>query len=1212
MADKKLEITEEDKSHISQILEPLNVNPSTSEALSPMAKVLRGKLGHAEPISFSEETKPEHESGTPSDDVEDFDFSGGDDDDFNSPPESNISDDDDIDLDELLREPSAEEIQQSKEPDISNIEIPVNESDIPSDDFGLSAPENSLPENLSQDTPDDPFADLLDSPSDSVSTDSFDALDDTPIQEKEEDPFSDMGDASMANLGDDPFSGLDDPVETTEEDPFSNLNALPEDEFSSGAETDFGGDSTDNSNTPSLDSFSDMDSTTSTEEENPFAGLGESTSSTDSMFNEIGGDSDPISSESNEDIFPGFDASPPDFSSDTPTDTSSDDVFGDIGDISTDSKEESSGPSMNFDDFDSDLGTSSIENISGSSEDSFFDDSDISDSGGEEPGSIDDDLSSLADEETSYEENLSDEDLASIQQEIIKYPPKLKRTVIDAFVNDRISKQNQKDLIELIKANQKPEDITSFLSPLLGYKVELFDSSGQYSADGIPIIATKPIYTKEGLLRQKQLIKKSILGVAASLFFVFGFFSAYKHLYKPWQAGGQYELGLLEIRKANEEKDPEKRKIRFAYAEEFFSKGEKIEPNSLKYLNLYGIHYMKAGEYERAFEKLFGKVSPDFGTESSDPNNRRAWNKRTEVPNITLAKNESWNNLKLPIAGRVINENDTMKLIAQDKVERKILKAGAYIVSRLEKDIHDTATYINLGRFHSNTANSFTDRNRYKGVDYKNDELAINYYKEVFTDSNDPYNVPAITGIAKIYYNKNEFSKAASYYNKIIEAYPKNEIGHGGLLSTYIEMWKRDKNPQFVLNHHRQVRNALGIEEDLSMFVLAKLAAFYNDLDSKEVRIRYNINPEDQVTGMEIDDNVEHLLAILFSKKEDRDGEEIKGGEYAEGYYQRGRFHLKKGETRRALKQFEFAANYDPAHYLAVLQMAEYYMRVNDMSEASKLLTNSKERYETYKIDYGVREEDEVLIEGDPGRIYFDMGKIIYLASVGVTKKDNIVEFPGRKIYPERSLGKLTQEDENRRKELHESLIFFNKANDLNLKNEMLKREMYFYKGWIEYMHSNWTEALNIWSNIGEEDAYSNPTLLIGKANAFYYTGQLNASLGNYLKVKEDFEDKEAAITTPVPEDMNHQEIYQTLVAIYNNIGAVYERKNNTTEALKSYWKSIEKARKLSITNEIANSNKDLVFKVRPKGNEPLLDDWLAPTLDTIRELKNVHSNALQ
>ena len=48
-----------------------------------------------------------------------------------------------------------------------------------------------------------------------------------------------------------------------------------------------------------------------------------------------------------------------------------------------------------------------------------------------------------------------------------------------------------------------------------------------------------------------------------------------------------------------------------------FAKGESIEPNSLEYLNKTGIAYGKIGEYEQAFEKLFGRVEPDFGLENN-------------------------------------------------------------------------------------------------------------------------------------------------------------------------------------------------------------------------------------------------------------------------------------------------------------------------------------------------------------------------------------------------------------------------------------------------------------------------------------------------------------------------------------------------------------------------------------------------------------------
>ena len=425
-------------------------------------------------------------------------------------------------------------------------------------------------------------------------------------------------------------------------------------------------------------------------------------------------------------------------------------------------------------------------------------------------------------------------------------------------------------------------------------------------------------------------------------------------------------------------------------------------------------------------------------------------------------------------------------------------------------------------------------------------------------------------------------------------------------------MWKGDQNPQFVLNHHRQVRNALGIEDDLSLFVLAKLAAFYIDLNASEVRIKYNINPEDQVTNMDLEDNVEHLLNTAFFKTEKgEDGEDVKGDEFAEGYYQRGRFLINKGESIRALKQFEFAASYDPAHYLSVMEMGEHYMRLNNYSESIDLLANAEKRYVTYKDFYGNREEDETLLNGDPGRIYFDKGKIAFMESSLISKDGKISEFPDRKVYPDKSLSQLSEEESNRRRNLINAMQKFDIALKLNIKDPKLKRELYYYKGWIEYMRSDYEAALNEWSNLSEDDTYLNSNVMIGRANAFYNLDQLNASLGNYIKIKEDFEEKESVIARPTPEESAHQEIYNVLIAVYNNIGAVYERKGNSAQALKHYWKAIEVARKIGLTTEIANFNKDMVFKAKPNGALPLLDDWLSPTIDTVKELQNTKKGRL-
>jgi tetratricopeptide (TPR) repeat protein len=702
------------------------------------------------------------------------------------------------------------------------------------------------------------------------------------------------------------------------------------------------------------------------------------------------------------------------------------------------------------------------------------------------------------------------------------------------------------------------------------------------------------MYTREGAVRRRKLIRNSFLASAAAILFVTSFFSLYKYVIIPGRASSYYEEGLNSIRLYTKEKDESEKKRLLREAKEFFIKGEEIDPNSLKYLNSYGVDYMKAGLYDESFEMLFGKVDPPFAN----------WSGRKDVPYISIHDDSKWSDRGVEIGGRIARPDEPVYLTSQDRKKRRIIKAGAYIVSRVKEDQHHIPTYINLGKFHSFHARDFVEGERSKA--YKNDTLAIEYYKRVFTDANSPDNISARAGIARIYYNKKEFPKAASEYNKIIEIYPKDPVGHGGILSSYIEIWKRDGNPQFVLNHHRIVKNQLGIEEDLSLFILSKLASFYIDLDPEVTRVRYNVTPEDQVTGMDIDDNASSILSTIFSKTEVVDGEEVVGSKYAEGYYQRGRLFLKQNEALRAMKQFELAASYDFAHFPAVLRMGEYYMRTLDYPEAENLLRNSEKRYKEFRGQYGRRDEDETLIEGDPGRIYFDRGKILYLNASGILEADRIKEFPGRKIYPERAWIKIPdQELERRRRGLYLAQEFFILAQTEPhvLQNPIAKREMLYYEGWIDYMLGSFGSAINKWTDLDEEDLYHNTTLLMGMGNASYYTNQLNSAQSYFQKVMEDYEAKEGMIKRVVYEDQDHQEIYQILVASYNNLGAVHERKGDMVTALSYYWKAIEAARKIDLVSEVANSNKDLLMKKEKHNQLPLLEDWLSPTLGKLSDL---------
>ncbi|MDI7224728.1 tetratricopeptide repeat protein [Leptospira santarosai] len=1185
-------LNEAELGQIHSILQPLSKNPEISEELNPMLSVFRQKMGYGtQTLSHDEEEETEFEEpASKTSEEADFDDESPEPESPRRPP-TKVFEDDDIDLDELLAEPGQ----------------------TPTDNFETSPPIDS--------DQTDPFADFgMDS-------------EPAPTVSEEQDPFGDFGlseETSTVSSSDDFSFGVE---STNEEDPFAGLTEdspvpVSDDPFAESADpfggTDFGADF---SSVPAADPFADLDTFTSTPE--PAAGTDEleipsgvDLSATESASTDSGDSFDELmpTSSGGEDFF----SSP----ADSPT---SDDPFADFGDLGSPAGQDpfsNLAPSATvsedpFADFVPSTEEDPLSDIPGDADPSFESFSpDLEVGGGDfDSGSslgLEADLQGLANEEKQdIDKGLTDEELAIIQKEILRYPPTLRRAVIDSIVQDRLTPRDQKGLLELIKIESSPEEIADFLSGALGETVSVSQRMSGFSKDGVPIISTDPIYTKEGLQRQKKVIRRTILTIAATLFFVVGGTLFYRNFIIPNQAAQYYEQGLTMIREAGVyPKNSEARKKKFFEAEESFARGENILPNHLKYLNLYGIEYTRVEEYDRAFEKLFGRVSPDFGAGREEPLSN-SWDKREKVPIITLSPGQVWDNGKLPIAGKNGSEN-RMILIAQDGIQRKIMKAGAYIVMRLEKQTHDNSTYKNLGRFHSSIMPSFTESSL-GGGKYKNDQLAINFFKQVYTDGNEPYDEESTAGIAKVYYNRREFGKAASFYNKIVEIDPSSPVGQGGLLSTYIEMWKEDGNPQFVINHHRQIKNNLDIEKKLSLHVLSKLASFYTDLNQKELRIRYNINPIDQVSGMEVNDNALEILDLIYYKTEEDPvtGTETEGSKYAEGYYQRGRYFSSIKESIQARRFFEKAATLDPAHYLASTELAENAIRLANFSEADKLLNESLKRFENYKQSYGAREEDETLIQGNVGRIYFDKAKIQYLSAAGIHEKDKITEFPGRKIYPFRARTEMDMLAKTRSMELKNSLDGFSKAESIQIdENEFtlirrwrtplpvrIQRELRYFKGWVDYMNGDFPASLNEWSGFEDEDEYNHSTLLMGKANAFFYTGQYKASLGNYLKVQDDMEEKLLNMGLPKPDDPYHQEVYQTLVAAYNNIGAVYEKQGNTAEALKHYWKAIETARKINEVSEIAMSNKDLMFKKEAIGQDPLLEDWLSPTLDSVKKL---------
>lgn len=1227
--------SDQELEQIRSILEPLSKNPESSEDLNPMLSSFRDKMGYSVPISIGDE---DEES---SDSEDSFDL--GDEEEaapLEKPKPLSFSDDDDIDLDELLTEPSA----QQDEPEAGEEAFGDFDSTPATDDFG----DFGTPQEQASD---DPFAEQ-------PAADDFGDF--GAPADSGTDPFADTGAGE-----DDPFAsfdqtpGLDAPLEDfgtptdTGADPFADAGAG--DDFGAGGDDPFADFGAADSPSDSLDDFGETPAASS---EDPFAGFdasdmenapgdefgleegdpfAASPTAGDTDFGDLGFDSEPSDGSGLEDFSsePTHGDSDP-FADFAPVAGGGDDPFSDLSGAT------SIPESDPFADFSAEpAGDMEIESVPESADFTSFSPDLDADGDSEDMGtpSFEEDLRSLGGEDKDeIDKSLTDEELAIIQKEILRYPPLLRRTVIESIVQDRLSKKAQRDLLELIKVESSPEDVAEFLSSALGVTVSLTDRTGAYSADGVPIISSDPIYTREGLAERRKKLRRTFLTAAAAVLLVFGGYFTYKHIILPRQAAQNYEAGLEQIRELGAKRfagslNEEERKKLLISIEDSYDKGSDIDPYNLKYMNLYGVEYSRAGEYERAFEKLFGRIEPDLGFAGTS----ESWNRREQAPLVRLAQGESWNDKKLKYNSALNKGVEGIKLLLdQEKTPRKVVVPGAFLVMRLKDREHHNDTYRNLGWFHSQIMPDFAEPSEGKKGRYKNDALAVDYYSKVFTDGESPYDELSTAGIAKIYYNRREFGKAASFYNRIVEANPKSVPGQSGLVSTYIEMWKESGDPQFVLNHHRLLRNNLDMESELPFYTQAKLASFYASVDPEELRIKYNINPVDQVSGIEIEESALRLLDTIYRKsmEDERTGVEIEGKDYAEGYYQRGQYYLTKKENIQARRFFEKAATLDPKHWLAVLELAEHSIRVGNFEEAKNLLKEAQNRYDASERWFGSKDEDETLYEGNPARIHFALGKIRYLLSAGLSDKDSLKEFPGRKIYPFRSrsetdgksLSVLKEEEEkrNRRNELRNSLQEFALVESEEAKFDLIRkwrrelppsliREMKFFKGWVEYMDSDFDKALVDWTGFEDKDEYDNPTLLMGKGNAFFYTGQTKTALGYFLRVKEDMEEKLSQMGSPKTDDPYHQEVFQTLTAAYNNIGACYENlskkanaqqsENYTAQALQHYWKAIETARKINEASEISLSNKDLLFKKEALKREPLLEDWVSPTLDSIKDL---------
>ncbi|MDH5656960.1 MAG: tetratricopeptide repeat protein, partial [Spirochaetia bacterium] len=791
-------------------------------------------------------------------------------------------------------------------------------------------------------------------------------------------------------------------------------------------------------------------------------------------------------------------------------------------------------------------------------------------------------------------EEFTDEDLAKIRDQLINYPESLKKSVIDAIVNEKISHPDQRLLMNMVMDQADASTIADFLEPRLGYRPDLTPSSMR--ADGVQILYTDGMSPEELRSRRRNAkILAALFGLA--IIAVGSIFSGIK-IFHSYSVQGKYEEGLEEIYLAGITTG-EERKQHKENAEKLYQTGldQSGGNHSIEFMNRYGIAYMYAGLYEDAFIKLFGKITPepDWSNESQ------------RAPLIRLSDGSSWPSEEGWKSGRKAN------FVDRSNIRGQLLIPGAYTTARLRDEELDRTTLINLGRFHSFVARDFIEAR--SGKKYKNDNLGIDYYKLILTLMNRPDDVEAMAKIGDVYYNRKDFIASAREFNKILDKSPAAIEGHSGIIKTYVEIWKEEKDPRFIIARHRHIQK-LGLEDDLPIHTLSKLASFYIDMNEDELRIKYQIDPKDSISGMDIKDNAVHLLEIIFNREEQRDEQLIVGSQYGEGFYQRGRYLISQKESYRALKQFQNAHKYDPDHFLAVNAIGEYYMNLLEYDRAADYFLKAVEIHGSTVDNLGSHPEDETLLEGDIGKIYYNLGSLLYLKYSGINDS-KFPGFPNTKIYPDRAMQVESGDIEMRKEELRKAREYFAESLKMDIKDPIAKINAVYRKGWIDYINGDFESALNTWETLDiDYDAnYSDPALLMARGNSYFYTDQTRTALGNYLKVKDDFEKMSMNYSNPNPDDSRQRVIYQSLAAVYNNIGALYEKEHSElsgtlsqrkredleSESLQYYWKAIEASKKINVDNETARTNVQLGFK-RGSQKQPLIDDWISPVLLTLEE----------
>ena len=197
---------------------------------------------------------------------------------------------------------------------------------------------------------------------------------------------------------------------------------------------------------------------------------------------------------------------------------------------------------------------------------------------------------------------------------------------------------------------------------------------------------------------------------------------------------------------------------------------------------------------------------------------------------------------------------------------------------------------------------------------------------------------------------------------------------------------------------------------------------------------------------------------LFHSKEVDFYGDTHRGNSYTPGYYEFSRYYRNVAKQERmALKQLEYVYKYNPTHFVALNDRAEILMSLQDYSSAIEYLNIAIEQLHPEKMSLlGMYPEDEILLEADTGKIYFNLGKAHYLSTV----KDLGDDLTWRRM---KEADKYKSDYDTGLNALSNSLdrmdMYFDQASKIGIHSSEVESELNYYQGWSYYARGNYRKA---------------------------------------------------------------------------------------------------------------------------------------------------------